>query len=622
MNEVIQKKLDSLPKKPGVYQHKDGKGKSLYIGKAKNLRSRVRSYFQESRPRDGRLGIMLSKVEDIEIIVTETEAEALILENNLIKEQKPRYNINLRDDKSYPYVCVKNEPFPRVFPTRRVYRDGSKYYGPFTNAGNLRFVLKTIRTIFKLRTCNLKLTEDSIAENKFQSCLEYHIKKCAAPCIGLQSEAEYLSTITQIDRLLNGRTSELIRSMKKDMDQLAKIMEFEEAALLRDQITAIEKYSEKQRVVINDGADRDIFSLVVAPELDVACGTMFQLREGKVIGRQHKYLRNIQNESSAVLRQIFVERYYAEATFYPEEIMLDAEIEDDSAIQDLFEERTGKRVQIKIPERGDKAGLVRLVTANANLLLDEWKIQRLKQDEERIPHAVKSLQTDLRLQRLPRRIECFDISHLGGTGTVASCVVFVDGKPRKSEYRSYIIKSVEEGKPDDFLSMREVVERRYARIEREGGPWPDLVVIDGGKGQLSSSVSALQSIEIYGEFPVVGLAKRLEEVFFPFDQESVRIPKTSTSLQLLQKIRNEAHRFAVALQRKQRTKSTLRSELTEIRGIGEITSKKLIKAFGSVAAIQAASDEQLRAVVGAKVIETLRNYFLQKKTDPPPAQNE
>lgn len=609
MNETIQKKLDNLPKKPGVYRHKDAAGKSLYIGKAKNLRSRVRSYFQESRPRDGRLGIMLSKVDDIEVIVTETEAEALILENNLIKEERPRYNINLRDDKSYPYVCVKNEPFPRVFPTRKIYRDGSKYYGPFTNAGNLRFVLRTIRNIFKLRTCNLKLTDDSIAEGKFQSCLEYHIHKCAAPCIGLQTQDQYNETIKQIDRLLNGQTSELLKSMKRDMEGLAKLMEFEEAAQLRDQITAIEKYSEKQRVVMNDGQDRDIFSIAVAPDLDVACGAMFQLREGKVIGRQHKYLRNIGGESRDVLRQAFVERYYSEANFLPHEIMLDGRLPDDSAIQDLFETRRGKRIDIKVPERGDKAALVRMVTANANLLLDEWKIQQLKQEEDRIPHAVRSLQSDLRLQRLPRRIECFDISHLGGTGTVASCVVFVDGKPRKSAYRSYKIKSVEDGKPDDFLSMREVVERRYTRIENEGGPWPDLVVVDGGKGQLSSAVVALQSIGVYGEFPVVGLAKRLEEVFFPFDQEAVQIPKTSTSLQLLQKIRNEAHRFAITLQRKQRSKKTLRSELTQIRGIGEAKAKKLIQAFGSVAGVRAANRNQLTDVVGPKLAEVMLEYF-------------
>ncbi len=609
MNDQIQRKLDNLPKKPGVYKHKDASGKALYIGKAKNLRSRVRSYFQKSRPHDGRLAIMLAKVEDIEVIVTDTEAEALILENNLIKEQRPRYNINLRDDKSYPYVCIKNEPFPRVFPTRKLYKDGSTYYGPFTNAGNLRFVLRTIRSIFKLRTCNLPLTVESIAAGKYQSCLEFHIKKCAAPCIGLQSLEEYSDTITKIDRLLNGRTSELVRSMKADMAKLADLLEFEEAAQLRNQIAAIERYSEKQRVVMNDGEDRDIFAVAIEPDSRVACGTMFKLREGKVIGRQHKYLRNIENESIETLRQVFAERYYSEATFFPSELLLDGPLEDDSAIQDLFESRTGKRVEIKIPQRGDKAGLVKMVAVNARHLLDEWKVQQLKKEEDRIPHAVRSLQADLRLQTLPRRIECFDISHLGGTGTVASCVVFVDGKPRKSAYRTYKIKSVEDGKPDDFLSMREVVERRYARISEEGGHWPDLVVIDGGKGQLSSSVSALQSIGVYGEFPVVGLAKRLEEVFFPFDQESIQIPKTSTSLQLLQRIRNEAHRFAVSFQRKQRKNKTLRSELTDVPGIGDVTARKLLNAFGSVAKIKTASDSALREIVGAKTVESLRDYF-------------
>ncbi len=609
MNATLEEKLANLPTGPGVYQHKDAEGTVLYVGKAKNLRNRVRSYFQEGRPREGRLQALVSKIYDVEVIVTDTEAEALILENNLIKKLKPRYNVNLKDDKSYPYICVTRERFPRVFPTRRVRRDGSKYFGPYTDVKNMKVILRTIRSIFKLRTCNLNLAPEPIAAGKFQACLEYHINKCGAPCVGYQSEADYNQTIRQVEKLLNGHTKQLIDLLKDEMKRLAAETRFEEAAELRDQAVALERYSEKQRIVSQDFTDRDLFALATDREEDIACGVLFKVREGKVIGRQHKYLRRIEERTDEELMQTLLENYYTESTFFPEEVLLSSALDNPEPLEELLQHNRGKIVPVKVPERGDKAGLMRMVEANARLLLDEWKLQKAKQEEGRIPHSVKALQRDMHLPHLPRRMECFDISHLGGTGTVASCVVFEDGRPKKSDYRTYKIRSVDEGKPDDFQSMREVIQRRFARTLEENGPWPDLVVIDGGKGQLSSAVEALQKAGVYGRFPVVGLAKRLEEVFFPGDTESVLIPRTSSSLQLLQRIRNEAHRFAVTFQRKQRQLKTLHSELMDIPGVGEKTVRKLLSVLGSVKRVKRASLQDLSSVVGQSMAQRIRRHY-------------
>ena len=606
---TLEEKLALLPTKPGVYQHKDADGKVLYVGKAKNLRSRVRSYFQESRPRDGRLAILVNKIADVEIIVTDTEAEALILENNLIKKLKPRYNVNLRDDKTYPYVCITGERFPRVFPTRRIRKDGSKYFGPYTNVKSLRLVLRTIKSIFKLRTCSLNLSQDAIESGRYEPCLEYHIKNCDAPCVGLQSEESYNQTIRQVEQLLNGKTSGLIDLLRSEMNDQAAKLNFEEAAAYRDQIAALERYSQKQRIVSADALDRDAFGLAVDREQDVACGVVFKIRDGKVVGSQHKFIRRIDGVDNAGLMQSFVERYYSEASFFPEEVLLSEALSDPDPLSDLLREQQGRHVPLRVPERGDKAGLTRLVAVNAEHHLQEWVAERNRKTENRIPHSLSSLQKDLRLSTLPRRMECFDISHLAGTGTVASCVVFIDGKARPSEYRTFKIRDTPEGTPDDFASMREVVSRRYRRLIDEESDLPDLVIIDGGKGQLSSAETALKDIDAYGRFPIVGLAKRLEEVFFPHDSEPVLIPRASASLQLLQRIRNEAHRFAITFQRKQRKRSTLQSELTEIAGIGPRTAQKLLTTFGSVKRVKSASEADLVNCVGPAAAARIREHY-------------
>ncbi|HYE95050.1 MAG TPA: excinuclease ABC subunit UvrC, partial [Rubricoccaceae bacterium] len=458
MTDALAEKLKHLPTQPGVYQHKDATGTTLYVGKARNLRSRVRSYFRDA-PRDGRLRALVSKIADVEVIVTDTEAEALILENNLIKQLQPRYNVNLKDDKTYPYICIRNERFPRVFPTRRVRRDGSLYFGPYTDAKAMHLVLKTIKDLFKLRSCSLNLSPQPIAAGKYTPCLDYHIQKCAAPCVAYETEEHYNQTIEQIKKLLNGKTNELIELLREDMADLAAAKKFEEAAYRRDQIRALEQFAEKQKVVTDQDVDRDLFALEVDRADDVAVGVVFKVREGKLLGRQHKLVRALEGTADEELMQRLVEDYYAEATFFPDEVFLATPVSDPDPLEALLREGRGKKVPLKVPERGEKVDLMQMVQANAQLLLGEWKLQRQKTEEEHIPRSVLALQRDLHLKKPPRRIECFDISHLGGTGTVASCVVFEDGRPKKGDYRSFKIRTVEHGRPDDFQSMREVVER-------------------------------------------------------------------------------------------------------------------------------------------------------------------
>ncbi len=613
MTDALASKLAHLPTAPGVYQHKDTKGTVLYVGKAKNLRNRVRSYFQEGRPKDKRLRILVSKIEDVEIIVTDTEAEALILENNLIKQLQPRYNILLKDDKSYPYICIKNERFPRVFPTRKVRKDGSKYFGPYTDVKTMKVMLKTIKDLFKLRSCSLYLSEANIEAGKFEPCLDYHIQQCAAPCVGYETEEHYNSTIRQIEKLLNGKTKELLALLKDEMQRLATEKQYEEAATYRDRIAAIEAYSSKQKIVAEDGADRDLFALALDREEDVAIGVLFTMREGKIIGRRHKVLRPIEGVEESELMQRLLEDHYTEATFFPDEVLLSHTPCDPEPLEAVVREGRGRIVELRVPERGDKASLLRMVEANARLLLGEWSLQKAKADADRVPRSVQSLQRDLRLKHLPRRIECFDVSHLGGTGTVASCVVFENGKPKKGDYRTFKIRTVEQGKPDDFQSMREVIQRRYRRTLEENGPWPDLVVIDGGKGQLSSAVESLKAVDVYGKFPVVGLAKRLEEVFVPGDSQPILIPRTSSALRLLQRVRDEAHRFAVTAQRKQRAKTNLHTELLEIDGVGAKTARKLLQTFGSVKRVRTAPEEALAEVVGPSIASKVHGYFRTQK---------
>lgn len=602
----LEEKLNSLPTKPGVYQFKSADGKVVYVGKAQNLRNRIRQYFQKSRAVDPKLDALVSKIADVELMVTDSEVEALILEANLVKKLKPRYNISLKDDKSFPYIVITNEPFPRVFVTRRIIRDGSRYFGPYTDVKTMRFALKTVRDIFMIRSCNYDLTAESIAKGKFKLCLDYHIKKCEGPCEALVSSEHYNAMIDKVAKVLRGKTDDVVRSLQEEMEQLSTELKFEEAARVRDRFRALSVYNEKQKVVDVKQADRDI--IAVAAKGDDACGVIFKVRDGKVLGSHHYYLGNIEGKDEGEVLENLLERYYLEHEDVPLEVCLSAEIASAGVVESWLKDKRGEPVSLEAPKAGDKAKLVTMVKKNAEFLLEELELQRMKRGDF-VPHSVKALQRDLRLPAPPRRIECFDISNIQGSDTVASMVVFVDAKPKKSEYRKFRIRAV--AGPNDFASMKEVVDRRYSRLVEEQGNLPDLIVIDGGKGQLSSAFDVLQTLNLT-VVPVVGLAKRLEEVFVPNESEPLTVPRTSSGLRLLQQIRDEAHRFAIEYHRKLRSKRILKTELDLIKGVGKKRATELLEAFGSVQGVKFATEEQIAEIVGPKLAAEVKEYFAEE----------
>ncbi|OGU45497.1 MAG: excinuclease ABC subunit C [Ignavibacteria bacterium GWC2_56_12] len=604
----LAEKLDSLPAQPGVYQFKNNEGKVLYVGKASNLRSRVRQYFQRSRSVEPRIDAMVRKIHDVELTVTSSEVEALILEANLIKQFKPRYNVVLKDDKSYPYIVITKELYPRVFVTRRKV-SGARYFGPYTDVKTMRFALKTVRDIFMIRSCNYDLTDETITAGKYKVCLDYHIKKCEGPCEGLVSHEHYNRMIDQVAQVLRGRTHPVVDAIETEMQRLADDLRFEEAARLRDRMQALRVYTEKQRMVESKEAERDVFA--VAARGDDACGVVFKVREGKVVGSLHMYMSHAEGRSESDLVEQFVERYYLDEEDIPGEIMLSSPIETVKVFSAWLKAKAGRDVAFEVPQTGERAKLIAMVRSNAQFWLDELEVQRLKRGET-VPHAVKMLQTDLRLSSLPRRIECFDNSNIQGSDPVSSMVVFVDGKPKKSEYRKFRVRTVTGS--DDFETMREIIQRRYRRVVAGEIPPPDLIVVDGGKGQLSSAVSVLRELGLE-HLPIIGLAKRLEEVFVPEVQDSVQLPRTSASLRLLQHLRDEAHRFAITFHRRVRSKRILSTELDLIEGIGKKRAAELLEAFGSVQGVKFATQEQLEEVVGEKVAEKIKSYFASEENE-------
>ena len=602
----LDEKLSNLPVSPGVYQFKDKEGIVLYVGKAKILRNRVRQYFHKSRVLDPRIALMVEKVSDVEIITTDSEVEALILEANLIKSKKPRYNVNLKDDKSYPYIVITKEPYPRVFVTRRVSRDGSRYFGPYTDVHTMRSALKTVRDIFMIRSCNFHIDQEFIDKKKTRVCLDYHIKKCEGPCEGLVSEERYNQMIDHVAQVLLGKSSSVIESLDMQMKSAAAELKFEDAAVLRNRMRELEVYSSNQKIVDIELHDRDI--IAVAAEGDDACGVVFKIREGKILGRQHYYISKVEGKSESEVIEALVQRYYLESNDVPSEVVLSSPIESGDTAKEWLSGQRGKSVDVVSPVEGELAKLLLMCRKNAQYLLDELKLQKMKR-EDFVPHAVQSLQRDLRLQNPPRRIECFDISHLQGTETVASMVVFEDGRPKKSDYRKFKIRTTaEENLVDDFASMREVIRRRYSRVVEELLPLPDLIMVDGGKGQLSSACEVLNGLSLQSQ-PIISLAKRLEEVFVPNESDPVPIPKTSSALRLLQQIRDEAHRFAITFHRSLRDKRTLQTELDLIEGIGKKRAKELLEVFGSVQGVKFATETQLAEIVGEKVAAKIREYF-------------
>ena len=608
-----EKKVAALPSAPGVYQFKNASGKVIYVGKAKSLRARVRSYFGNSNQLYGKTGLLVNHIADVEVIITSSEVEALILENNLIKKLKPRYNINLKDDKTYPYLVITNEPFPRLFLTRHVRKDGSTYFGPYTEARQLRSVLDLISSIFQIRSCKLKLTRENIQRKKFTVCLDYHIHKCKGPCEGFQSEAEYDHMISEVVRLLKGRTLELVGSLTEEMHQCAAELRFEQAAELKMQIDGLKKYAERQKVVTTDPVDRDVFG--IARKEDDACGIVFKIREGKLLGSQRMYFSNTEEEPTAVLLSKFLEKYYLETPdTIPQEVYTQLPLpgEEKKALHSLLSDTNRKdvsavkSVRFITPQRGEKARLVEMCEENARHHLQEYLTEKQKRGEiARENHALKALQETLHLEHLPRRIECFDNSHFQGSDYTSSMVCFTDGKPKKSEYRKFKLQSIEGS--DDYAAMRETLQRRYSGKLSEDLPTPDLIVIDGGKGQVNVAWKTLSELNI--NVPTIGLAKRLEEIHLPGISDPFNLSKTSPALKLLQRIRDEAHRFAVSYHRKLRTARTLKTALTDIPGIGEKSAMKLLEKFGSIEQVAKASPEKLRAVTGPRTAAAILKFF-------------
>lgn len=584
----ISEKLKTISQQPGVYIFKDDLGKVLYVGKAKNLKNRVRSYFQDARNLDPKTSIMVKKIKDFDTILVDNEVEALILESNLIKKYKPRYNVNLRDDKSYPYIRITHEPIPRIFVTRKIIKDGSKYLGPYTDVKHLRHIIKTVRKIFPVRSCKFYLDEEIITRKKVKVCLDYHIKRCQGPCEGLVSVEAYNTMIKQVEKFLRGKTKDLLEELKINMDLEAKNLNFENAARARDQIQMIENYYfTAQKVVLADLEDRDVLAL--AAEGEDACAVVFKIRDGKVIGRQHFYLKGVENRTNQQILSQFIQQYYLDNNFLPNQILLPETLEEHHLIHQWLLQQAGHKVDLIVPIIGDKKKLMILCQKNAKYLLDELMLQKAKR-KDFIAHSVKILQQDLNLKIPPKHIEAFDISNLQGRDAVASMVYFFNGQARKSEYRRFKIKIKKS--PDDFAMIREVVERRYKRLLREKKKLPDLILIDGGKGQLSSAVQILDELGIQDQ-SIIGLAKRLEEVYFPGVSDPQNIPKKSEGLKLLQRIRDESHRFAISYHRALRTKRSLRSPLDNITGIGPKRKALLLKTFGSLKRIREAELEDL-----------------------------
>ena len=601
-NENVQSKVENIPTKPGIYQYINSNGKIIYVGKAKNLRNRVRSYFQQGRIVDAKTKAMISHIFDLEFIVVDSEAEALLLEDTLIKKLQPKYNVMLRDDKTYPYIKVTNEEYPRIFPTRKVLKDGSKYFGPYTDGRNMKQVLKLIRTLFMIRSCDLPLNDKQIGAGKFKLCLDYHIQKCEGPCVGYIQRDEYRKNIDKAIQILNGKTKELEKQLELEMFEFSENLKFEKANVIKNRIIALQEFDAKQKIITKDLSDRDVFGIFKHD--DYACSLVLKIRDGKLIGKRHYIIKNALNLRDEDIVRRTLEKWYQESEFVPREIYLPIEVDEIEMLTDWLGKIREKAIDIHIPKLGDKRKMVEMANTNAEFLLKEYIIAFDKR-EQVLPRAVLSLQRDLRMSYPPKLIECFDNSHIQGTDLVSSLVVFQDGKPKKSAYRKF--KAKEENKNDDFGTMKDTVYRRYKRLLDEKQTLPDLVIIDGGKGQLSHAMEAIDELGLRGKFLMIGLAKRLEEVFFIDDDESLLLPRTSSSLRLLQQVRDEAHRFAITFHRQLRDKRTLKSELTEIEGIGDKTAQKLLEKFGSLKNILSQDDDELKKVVSKNVIDKLRN---------------
>ena len=610
MKTSLNEKIKNIPTKPGVYQFKNDVGEIIYIGKAKNLRTRVRSYFQKNKYQTPKNQSMIKRITDLDWIVVSTEVEALLTEANLVKEHKPHYNINLKDDKSFPYIRITREPYSRIFITRDIVKDGSRYFGPYTDVYLLRRSLKAVHKIFPIRSCDFYLDQEVISAGKVDLCLDYHIKKCEGPCQNLVSQKDYNAMIKRVVQFLQGKTKETENYINKQMSVAADEMRYEDAAMYRDQLAAVKSFKEKQRKVAADFDNRDVFAMA---KQDNMCVTVIvRIRNGRIHSIE-KISINIDDERDADIFESVITQFYLNSDFIPKTInVADVPTNKKQLLVWLKEKRNGP-VHIQVPRRGEKAREIRLAAQNAKLLVGEWIINRKKR-RELIPKMVQQLQEDLQLKIPPRRIEAFDISHLGGTNTVASMVCFIDGKARKSEYRKYKIKTVVG--IDDFAAMREVVFRRYRRLKSEQATLPDLILIDGGKGQLSMAISALRELGL-DYLTVIGLAKRLEEVFVPGHSDAQSIPRQSPGLILLRKIRDEAHRFAITFQKQKRNKQVRTSIFDSIDGMGAKRVQSLFIVFQDIESIAQANTDIIakKAKIPLKQAKSVRLAARQFRTE-------
>ena len=595
VSEELSEKIKAAPKKPGIYQYYDKDGKLLYVGKAKSLKSRVASYFNSDSGKSGRIRLLVSKIRDVKYILTDSEMDALLLENNLIKTHQPRYNVMLKDDKTYPWICIKNEPFPRIFKTRTLIKDGSEYYGPYASVSMMNTILDLIRKNYKLRTCAYHLSKENIDKGKFKICLEYHIGNCKAPCEDLQSKEAYDRNIDEIRNIIKGNVNVVKNELKESIKTAAAALEFEEAQVLKVKLDAFEKFQSKSTVVSPTIHNVDVFSLLV--DNDLAYVNYMKVNSGAIIQGHTLEMKKRLEESQSELLEIAITEMRERFKSTSKEIIVP--FIPDFEMEGLFFHQ---------PQRGDKRKLLELSERNAKYFMLERRKQHEKVDPERYTNRIlEGIKKDMRLQALPVHIECFDNSNIQGTNPVAACVVFKNAKPSKKDYRHFNIKTVVG--PDDFASMEEVVYRRYKRLLAEDEPLPQLIVIDGGKGQLGSALKALERLGLRGKIAIVGIAKRLEEIFYPGDKYPLFLDKTSETLKVMQHLRNEAHRFGITFHRNQRSKNSIQTELSNIEGVGEKSIEDLLRKFKSVKRVKEATLKELQEVVPLNRAQAVWGYF-------------
>lgn len=592
--EDIKLKLQLLPDKPGIYQYYDSNGVILYVGKAKNLKKRVTSYFAKNHD-NAKTRILVRQIEDIQYLVVDSELDALLLENNLIKKYQPKYNIALKDDKTYPWICIKKESFPRIFSTRNLIKDGSKYLGPYANVKVMYTLLNLLKEIYQLRTCSLDLSPKKVAEKKYKVCLEYHLGNCKGPCVGNQTEANYQEYIDQIESILKGNIGSVISHLRKIMQEFAENYKFEEAQGIKEKIQLLENYQSKSTIVSPSVDKVDVITMVEDDKS--AFVNYFVISNGAIIHGFTIEVKKKLDETDAEIIAFALLEMRERFNSQSKEILIEKEI--DLEIPGL---------QFFVPQRGDKKHLVDLSIRNAKFYrLEKLKHEKIKNPEEHTNRILSQLQKDLRLKDLPVHIECFDNSNIQGTNPVSACVVFRNAKPSKKDYRHFNVKTVVG--PDDFASMEEAVGRRYRRMLDENQPLPQLIIIDGGKGQLSAALKALETLGLRGKIAIIGIAKRLEEIFFPGDSIPIYLDKRSESLKVIQQLRNEAHRFGITHHRNRRSKGAFVSELTGIEGVGPKTHEELMKAFKTVSKIKEANLESLSSVIGQAKGKIVWEYF-------------